>query len=155
MRGKQFVIGVTLALALLAMRAKAQTAPAATVTVGATEGCKTSVIVCDGIPVTVAGTPIASMALYESWIIFYDANRNVVQSGPLSRHVTGYNDLYQAVQYTISYTVSGDPDGNADTDQVAGGFVMNVTWRKAAGMRWGGWVATVTGGSGAQSVTQD
>jgi hypothetical protein len=113
------------------------------------------VIVCYGIPVSIAGTPITSMALYESWIIFYDASHNVVQSGPLTRQVTGYDNLYQPVQYTISYTASGDPDGNADTDQLAGGFVMNVTWRKAIGMRWGGWVATVTGGSGAQSVTQD
>lgn len=38
--------------------------------------------------------------------------------------------------------------------QIVGGFVMNVTWRKASGMRWGGWIATVTG-SGAQSITQD
>lgn len=155
MRGKQVAIGVMLALALFGTRAMAQTAPAATITVNPTEGCKTSVIVCYGIPVTIAGTPIASMALYESWIIFYDANHNVVQSGPVTRQVTGYNSLYQPIQYTISYTASGDPDRNADTDQVAGGFVLNVTWRKAIGVRWAGWIATVTGGSGAQSTTQD
>lgn len=154
MRGKQFAIGCLLALALFALQAKAHAAPAAAITVGVSD-CKTSVIVCYGVAATIAGTPVTSMALYESRIIFYDANHNVVQSGPLTRQVTRYNNLYQPIQYTISYTVSDDPDGNGDTDQIVGGFVMNVTWHKAAGMRWGGWIATVTGGSGAQSITHD
>lgn len=145
------VLGLVLAFAF-ASNAQQDTAA---VKIGTTQGCKTSVIVCYSIPVTIAGTPIVTMSLYETQIFFYDSSHNLIMGGSLTRQVTGYNSLYQPIQYTISYTVSGDPDSNSDTDQIAGGFVMNVTWKKGCGVRWCGWLATVTGGSGTQEVTQD
>lgn len=145
------VLGLVLAFAFVS-NAQEKTTP---VTIGTTQGCKTSVVVCYAIPVTIPGTPIVTMSLYETEIFFYDTNHALVMGGSLTRQVTKYNSLYQPIQYTISYTVSGDPDENGDTDQIAGGFVMNVTWKKGCGVRWCGWLATVTGGSGAQSVTQD
>jgi hypothetical protein len=77
-----------------------------------------------------------------------------------STTVNSRNTIGQVTQETITYTVVGDPDGDGDSDTVVGSVTINMTYaysRGGGGKGGGGagWYMTITGGTGAQSITQD
>jgi hypothetical protein len=67
-----------------------------------------------------------------------------------------FNSIGQVTSATVTYTFQGDPNIDGDTDAGTGSITFNFSysWGKVGRYAFG-WIETITGGSGAQSITQD
>jgi hypothetical protein len=67
---------------------------------------------------------------------------------------TAHDAVGRTTQLTVTYTLVGDPNDDGDKDAVVGTITFNIAY--VLGGRWHNlYYPVITGGSGAQSITQD
>jgi hypothetical protein len=74
--------------------------------------------------------------------------------------VNSRNSVGLPLSATMTYTTSGssqpaDPNNDGDSDTVVGSITFNYTWQQNPPGYRRGWYATLTGGTGQQSIAQD
>ena len=117
----------------------------------------------------VAGTAWIDVQGQGGFILFRPGleGANYVEGKITSSTVDSRNAIGQATSATITFAIpnpslngyAGDPDNNGDSDAVVGAITINASYyySSGGGGRAGaaGWVVTVTGGTGTQSIVQD
>ena len=152
-------IGAMLFMLAFAIGASAQTQPPSTpITVGTTNCGVGGFVNCYAVPLTI-GTNSGTAWFYSNgnrgFILFRPSleGSEYVTAAITSFTVNSRNIIGQATQVTITFTVVADPNADGDQDTVQGSITLNFAYQPLS--RHGWYNVQVTGGSGAQSITQD
>jgi hypothetical protein len=129
--------------------------PSTTITVGQVT-CP-QFLSCYSVPLTIGGVSGTAWIYPQSNGGFILFRLPLEGSNYVTALVTSWtvtrNSMGQATKTTITYTVQGDPDNDGDTDTVMGSITLNIAW--VLGGRWHNIAyPSITGGFGAQSITQ-
>lgn len=160
-----------LTLTLLGLAAIAATAkpaqqpqePTTQITVGQVSlGSAQFMINCYSVPLTiggVAGTAWVDAQYNGGFILFRPGLEGpdyvTAEIVPGSWTVLSRNTIGQVTSARIAFVVQADPNSDADTDTVQGSITFNFSYTWTGPGRYAGWHQTITGGFGAQSITQD
>ncbi len=122
---------------------------------------------CYSVPLTignVTGTAWIDVQNQAGFILFRPnlEGSNYVEGQITGAFVEAHNAIGQVTRATITFKIlvpsangaQADPDNNNDSDGVQGSITLNASYTFGGG-RFSGWACTITGGSGAQSITQD
>ena len=117
------------------------------------------------VPITI-GANTGTMIFYPQQCNASDVCGFILFRSPLQgpNYVTAYvrswiantfNSVGWVTSATVTYTVLADPNNDNDSDAVSGTFTMNFAYFFTGYGRGRGWHESITGGSGAQLITQD
>lgn len=133
----------------------------APVTVGAVNCGRTtlSTMYCYSVPVSVAGVPTTAWFDVQGqggFILFRPGGEgpNYYTAAITGVTVNARNAVGLPTSVTLTFHVTADPDNNNDADSVVGTVTLTAAYTYNPG-RYGGYVMSITGGSGAQSIAQD
>jgi hypothetical protein len=140
------------------VRASAQSQPPSTpITVGQVT-CG-QYLNCYSVPLTISGVSSTAWIYPQTnggFILFRPnlEGADYVTALVTSWTVNSRNSVGQVTQTTVTFTVQADANGDNDTDTVVGSITFNIAW--VLGGRWHNiYYPMITGGFGAQSITQD
>ena len=118
--------------------------------------CGTSYNYCYNVPVTIGGVQGTMWIDSPYFILFRAPLENA--NNPATLQITSVgNFVYQnglIVQETIAFSGPADSNNDNDTDTVTGQITLNFSYQRRCG-RGCYEYATIMGGSGSQSITQD
>lgn len=144
---------LSLLLSVSAPRAAAQSGTPISVGVYT---CGTSYNYCYNVPVTIGGVQGTMWIDSPYFILFRAPLENA--TNPATVQITSVgNFVYQnglIVQETIAFSGPADPNNDNDSDTVTGQITLNFSYQRRCG-RGCYEYATIMGGSGSQSITQD
>ena len=158
------VLGLALAFAI-----PSQAQQIMPITVGTTNCGATALpaLNCYSVPLTIGGVSGTAWFL-PNYILFRPAleGASYVEAQITSVMTNSVNNIGQVTSATYSFTInapslngsSADPDGNGDADVVQGQITITASYKYGCNSGRGGgcrYVLQITGGSGAQSITQD
>lgn len=155
------LLGITLFVLAFAVGASAQGTTPTPISVGTVNCGRTTLTTlnCYSVPITIGGN--TSTAWFDvqgqgGFILFRPNTEgtNYYTAAIQSVTVNSRNTIGQPTSVTITFQVTADPNNDNDADVVLGSVTLNATYAPNNG-RYGGYVMTITGGSGAQSIAQD